>query len=62
MKNVIDSMASDYKEIEVFSVANNKGICWKLSWKKKKKDCTVCSDRNNPAIGCKRSKDSMHKV
>ena len=30
-------MASDYKEIEVFSVARNKGIYCKLSWKKREK-------------------------
>ena len=31
---VIDSMASDYKEMEAFSVASNKGIYCKFTWEK----------------------------
>ena len=37
LKDVTDSLASDYKEIEVFSVASNKGIYYKFTWEKRKK-------------------------
>ena len=42
------------QEIEAVSVARNQGIANLPG--KKEKDCIVCSDRNNPAIGCKRSR------
>ena len=61
IKDAIDSVASDYKEIEAFSVASSKDIYCIFTWEKRI-DCIVCSDRNNPAIGCKRSEDSMHMI
>ena len=54
IKDVIDSLASDYKEIEAVSVSRNQDI--RNLPGKKEKDCIVCSDRNNPAIGQKRSR------
>ena len=54
IKDVIDSLASDYKEIEAVSVSRNQDI--RNLPGKKEKDCIVCSDRNNPAIGRKRSR------
>ena len=54
IKDVIDSLASDYKEIMAFSVASNHGIANLPG--KKEKDCIVCSNWNNPAIGRKRSR------
>ena len=54
IKDVIDSLASDYKEIEAVSVSRNQDI--RNLPGKKEKDCIVCSDRNNPANGRKRSR------
>ena len=52
MKDFIDSLVSDYKETEAFSVARNQGIANVPG--KKEKDCIVCSNRSNPVIGHKR--------
>ena len=54
IKDVTDSLVSDYKETEAVSVARNQGI-GNLPGKKEK-DCIVYSDQNNPAIGRKRSR------
>ena len=37
VKNDTDSLTSDYKEIEAFSVAINKGIYCKFSWEERNK-------------------------
>ena len=42
IKDVIDSLVSDYKEIQVVSVARNQNIGNLLG--KKEMDCIVCSD------------------
>ena len=54
IKDVTDSLVSDYKETEAVSVARVQGIANLPG--KKEKDCIVCSDLNNPAIGHKRSR------
>ena len=42
VKDVLDSLASDYKEIEAVSVASNKDIANLPG--KKENDCIICSD------------------
>ena len=54
IKDLIDSLVSDYKETVAVSVARNQDIANLPG--KKEKYCIVCSDRNNPAIGQKRSR------
>ena len=50
IKDVIDSLTSDYKEIETVSVARNQGIANLPG--EKEKDCIVCSNRNIEILGC----------
>ena len=48
IKDVIDLLISDFKEIEAVSFARNQGIANLLG--KKEKDCIACFDRNNPSL------------
>ena len=48
MKDVTDSLVSNYKETEAVSVARNQGIANLLG--KKEKDCIVCSEQNNKPL------------
>ena len=59
IKDVIDSLVSDYKETEAVSVARNQGIANLPG--KKEKDCIAYSDQNNPAIDRKRSRTVCEK-
>ena len=48
IKDVTDSLVSDYKETEAVSVARNQGIANLPG--KKEKDCIVCSEWNNKPL------------
>ena len=48
IKDVIDWLISDFKEIEAVSFARNQGIANLLG--KKERDCIACFDRNNPRL------------
>ena len=54
IKDITDSLVSDYKETEAVSVARNHGTANLPG--KKEKDYIVCSDWNNPSIGHQRSR------
>ena len=54
IRSVIDSLASDYKEIDAVLSSNKPGV--KTLPLKKEKDCCVCSNRKDPAVGRKRTK------
>ena len=54
IRSVIDSLASDYKEIDAVPSSNKPGV--KTLPLKKEKDCCICSNRKDPAVGRKRTK------